>query len=149
MPTRSLHSIIQQLGLLLLIAIHLPLQAGQSPVDIDDAWIAEAPPMSRVMVAYMTFTNHSDKPVTLVKAESGSFKSVEFHETVEKDGIASMIYHESLTLPAGSRLALKRGGLHLMLFSPTRALRAGDTVSFRFTTTDGQVITQNVKVHRR
>jgi len=149
MQTRIPEICITRPIFILLLAMAFPSYAGDAALRIDNAWVAEAPPSSRVMVAYMTFINTGAQPVKLVAAASRAFKTVEFHETTEKDGVAGMVYHESLDIPAGGRVELKRGGLHLMLFSPTRALRAGDTVSFRFTTAEGQVITQDIEVRRR
>lgn len=143
------HRIVFLFLIILACPLHTPLYAAESPLQIENAWVAEAPPVSRVMVAYMIFRNSGSESIKLVKAESDSFKNVEFHETTEKDGVAGMVYHESLSIPAGSKIELQRGGLHLMLFDPNRPLKAGDTVNFTFTTGDGRSITKTVKVRRR
>jgi copper(I)-binding protein len=115
---------------------------------IENAWIAEAPPVSRVMVAYMTLKNTGPKAMEIVRATSDTYSSIEFHETIEKDGMATMIRHESLTVSANNGLELKRGGPHLMLFNPVRPLTAGDTVNITFATKNNTARTVTVAVKK-
>ena len=115
---------------------------------IQDAWIAEAPPVSKVMVAYMTIKNTGSTAIEIIHAESESYSSIEFHETVHEDGMARMIRHDSLKVSAGSKLELKRGGPHLMLFNPVKAFRAGDTVNIKLTTKDNKSKTITVTVKK-
>lgn len=115
---------------------------------IQEAWIAEAPPVSKVMVAYMTIKNTGSTAIEIIKAESESYSSIEFHETVHEDGMARMIRHGSLKISADSKLELKRGGPHLMLFNPVKAFRAGDTVNINLTTKDNKNKTITVTVKK-
>lgn len=115
---------------------------------IQEAWIAEAPPVSKVMVAYMTIKNTGSTAIEIIKAESESYSSIEFHETVHEDGMARMIRHDSLKISADSKLELKRGGPHLMLFNPVKAFRAGDTVNINLTTKDNKNKTITVTVKK-
>jgi copper(I)-binding protein len=115
---------------------------------IQEAWIAEAPPVSKVMVAYMTIKNTGSTAIEIIKAESESYSSIEFHETVHEDGMARMIRHSSLKISADSQLELKRGGPHLMLFNPVKAFRAGDTVNINLTTKDNKKKTITVTVKK-
>ncbi len=103
---------------------------------VENAWIAEAPPVSKVMVAYLTINNQSNQAITIVKAESDLYSSIEFHETVHENGLARMVRYSELLVPANDNLELKRGGKHLMLFNPTKRLKIGDTVTIRLTTAD-------------
>ena len=105
--------------------------AGDSALLVENAWIAEAPPVSKVMVAYMTLSNPEEDPIEVIAAESDNYSSIEFHETVHEDGLARMIRHDSLKIPPRKSLQLKRGGQHLMLFNPTKRLKAGDIVTIR------------------
>ncbi|NOQ90179.1 MAG: copper chaperone PCu(A)C, partial [Gammaproteobacteria bacterium] len=74
--------------------------------------------------------------------------SIEFHETIHKDGMARMIRHGSLSIPADGRLELKRGGPHLMLFNPTKHLKAGDIVNIKLTTDNNTTKTISVTVKK-
>ena len=118
--------------------------ATDSALLVENAWIAEAPPVSKVMVAYMTLKNTGVEPVEIVAAKSDLFSSIEFHETIHEDGMAKMVRHNSLNIPPEKSLQLKRGGQHLMLFNPAKPLKAGDTVNIRLVTKDD--ICQNVSV---
>ena len=130
-----------------------PLSAGgvnkqNSDIVIQNAWIAEAPPVSKVMVAYMTLKNTGPTAIEIIRAESEIYSSIEFHETVHEDGMARMIRHDSLNISANSRLELKRGGPHLMLFNPVKVLKAGDTVKIKLTTKDNRSKTISVAVKK-
>lgn len=117
-------------------------------LTVDDAWIAEAPPTSHVMVGYMTINNSTSNTIEIIKAESDLYSSIEFHETVHEDGMARMLRHDSLTIPAHGSTQLKRGGKHLMLFNPKKHLIAGDTVSITLTTKNKSTMTINIKVEK-
>jgi len=121
-----------------------PVSAGESCLTIQNAWIAEAPPVSKVMVAYLTIINETSEKIEIIRAESELYSSIEFHETKHENGIARMIRHQSLTIPANNKLILQRGGTHLMLFNPTKILKASDEVKIIFTLSDGN--TQNISV---
>jgi copper(I)-binding protein len=132
-------------SLILLISGFInPVLADETSLIIENAWIAEAPPVSKVMVAYMTVKNTGPKAIEIIRAESDLYSSIEFHETIHEDGMARMIRHDSLIISANNRLELKRGGPHLMLFNPTKRLNAGDTVNIKFTTKNN--ITKTVAV---
>ena len=96
----------------------------------------------------MTLKNTGSTAIEIIHAESESYSSIEFHETVHEDGMARMIRHNSLKIPADSRLELKRGGPHFMLFNPVSAFRAGDTVNINLTTKDNNIKTITVTVKK-
>ena len=109
---------------------------SQQPIAIEQAWIREAPPNASAMAGYMRIINNSDQDNTLVSAASDSFKVIEFHRSVEKEGVYRMIRHESLTVPAKGMLELKPGDYHLMLIKPKIALVEGDNVSVQLMFSD-------------
>lgn len=98
-------------------------------LTIENPWIAEAPPVSNVMAAYLTIKNSGQETITVTRAESDLYSSIEFHETKHEDGLARMVRHPNLSIPANGKLVLKRGGKHLMLFNPTKRLKEGDQVT--------------------
>lgn len=108
--------------------------ADEVTLSAENAWISEAPPVSRVMVAYMTLKNTGSEAIEIVHAESDLYSSIEFHETIHQDGMARMVRYDSLKIAANKKLELKRGGAHLMLFNPKKRLKAGDTVKIKLTT---------------
>ena len=125
-----------------------PVYADYSTLIAENAWIAEAPPVSRVMVAYMTLKNTGPQAIEIVRAESDLYSSIEFHETIHQDGMARMVRHDSLIIAANDKLELKRGGAHLMLFNPGKRLTAGDTVTIKLTTKNNTSKTILVKVKK-
>ena len=125
-----------------------PVSAASNALVIENAWIAEAPPVSKVMVAYMTISNSSDEDLEIIHASSETYSSIEFHETVHEDDMARMIRHDSLQIDAHSSIELKRGGPHLMLFNPVRRLRAGDEVEIELTLYNRQTISISVPVKK-
>jgi len=122
-------------------------QKADSEFTVDAAWIAEAPPTSNVMVGYMTINNPDAEAIDIISAKSDIYSSIEFHETLHEDGMAKMVRHDSLHVPAHGSMELKRGGKHLMLFNPNKPLKAGDTVSITLTTENNtsKTITVDVK----
>lgn len=125
-----------------------PVYANEATLSAENAWISEAPPVSRVMVAYMTLKNTGEQAIEIVRAESDLYSSIEFHETIHQDGMARMVRHDSLNIAPNEQLELKRGGAHLMLFNPNKRLKAGDTVSIKFTTKNNASKTIQVKVKK-
>lgn len=111
-----------------------------SSLVFEDAWIAEAPPVSKVLAAYMSISNTGNTDIRLVSAQSKDFGSIEFHRTIDKEGMASMQHQPYLLVPAGGKLILEPGDYHMMLFNPGRKLRAGDESSFQFKLDTGNTI---------
>lgn len=99
-------------------------------IVVKDAWVREAPPVSPVLAAYMTIENHTGKVKSLTSVTSSAFQKIEIHQTVYKDGMASMEGQDKLAISAEGKIELKPGGTHLMLINPVKKLKAGDTVSF-------------------
>lgn len=138
------------LTLLFLLSIgFIPsLYADEANLSIENAWISEAPPVSKVMVAYLTINNTSDTAIHIIKAESAIYSSIEFHETVHENGMARMVRWDKLIIPANGSIQLKRGAKHFMLFNPTKHLKAGDTVNIKLTTNNNTTKTISVAVEK-
>lgn len=114
---------------------------GTGPALVfENVWIAEAPPVSEVLAAYMDIKNTGKNDRKLVSAKSDDFASIEFHRRVDKNGMASMQHQQYLVIPAGDTLMLKPGGYHMMLFKPARKLRAGDESTFHFQIGDNNLV---------
>ena len=115
----------------------LPLWAGA--IEVQDAWVNEAPPNMQTLAAYMVIRNTGPTGKTVVGASSPLFAKVEFHETIQQGGMATMIARDSLVIDAGGHVALKPGGYHMMLIAPQgpKPLRAGDKVPLALRMSDG------------
>ena len=55
--------------------------ANNNPLIIEGAWIAEAPPVSKVMVAYMSIKNPGSEDLEIIHASSDTDSSIEGQET--------------------------------------------------------------------
>jgi len=102
---------------------------GESNIRVDDPWVREAPPIVKVLAAYMIIENPtSEQRILLSVTATSRFKSVEIHKTVIKDGMMQMMHQPQLIIPEKSRVVLKPGSYHLMLMGPKKSLIAGDKV---------------------
>ena len=134
--------------ILFISAFISPVHADEAGLTVENAWISEAPPVSKVMVAYMTISNKSNEAIDIIKAESDLYSSIEFHETIHEDGMARMVRWDKIIIPANDSIQLKRGGKHFMLFNPTKHLKAGDTVKMKLTTSDKKTKIISVPVEK-
>jgi len=115
---------------------------------VKNAWIPEAPPVSKVMAAFMVFQNSSNKDINITEISSPDFGHVEMHLSVIVDGVAKMLPQKQLTIPANGQLVLKPGSYHLMLFNAKRALKSGDVAAIDITMSDGNRFSTRVLVKK-
>ncbi|MGD2116737.1 MAG: copper chaperone PCu(A)C [Chromatiales bacterium] len=115
---------------LLLSLLLLPFAVQAEWLQISDAWVRAAPPNARVMVAYATVKNTSTDSIWITGAASDAFNSVELHETIEENGMASMIHLDFIKLDAGQTVHFEPGGKHMMLFGPKQFSKEGETIDF-------------------
>lgn len=99
-------------------------------IVVKNAWVREAPPVSPVLAGYMVIENHTADTKDLVSVTSSAFQKIEIHQTIHKDGVASMKAQNKLSIAAEGKVELKPGGTHLMLINPAKRLKTGDSVSF-------------------
>jgi copper(I)-binding protein len=97
-------------------------------LEIDDAWIRQAPPGMNMTAGYMTIENKTGEAVALTGASSKEFGRIELHRTEVKDGMATMLPQNQVDVPAGGKAMFMPGGLHMMMFDPARELKPGDQV---------------------
>lgn len=122
-PGRPMPGLLQTLALALGLGA-FPGLAQAAGIQVLDAWIQEGPPSLDVLSAYMELENDSAQARTLVAVQSPIAERVEIHGTRIVEGVARMRQLERVSLPAGSRLNLAPGGMHLMLIN-AQPLRAG------------------------
>lgn len=110
----------------------LPAWAGCEGLQVENAWVRAAPPGATMMAGYATVKNTGVKTRTLRDVSSKDFDAIEVHKTVIENNVSKMIYMETVDIAAGGTARFEPGGMHLMLFSPKRALKAGDTLPLAF-----------------
>jgi copper(I)-binding protein len=111
------------LGLLTLFAL------SAQAIEVDNAWIREAPPSAQMLGGFMTIKNDSAKEMVLVGAHSKAFSMIMLHRTVEQDGMSRMIHQDKVVIPAHGMVEFKPGDYHIMMPSPAKRLVAGDKVT--------------------
>ena len=125
---------------------------GTAPGDgaaVRDAWIALAPPGTRVMAGYLVLDNQRGEAIWVVGVEVSGFARAELHETVRQGPRMTMRMHERIEVAAGARLEFKPESLHLMLFDPTAPPAAGDTRLIALLLSDGTRISARARVRDR
>lgn len=77
--------------------------------------------------AFFSVTNHTPKALKLVGATADVCDHVELHTHLKEGDIYRMRRIEEIVINPGDTLALKPGGLHLMLMQLKKVLRVGDS----------------------
>ncbi|MES2856801.1 MAG: copper chaperone PCu(A)C [Bdellovibrionota bacterium] len=119
-----------------------------SGLEIKDARIFVPMAGSTMTAGYALVKNTSDQEIKLSIKEVKPFKAVESHETIEKEGRMAMQKIELFVIKPKETLELKPGGNHIMLFDPSRALKAGETLTVTFTS-NGKNLDVPFKVENR
>ena len=81
---------------------------------------------------YMTINNESNKDIEIYKIRSDDFEKIEIHQTKIINNQTSMQKISRLVVKAKSKIELKPGGIHLMLFKPTKVLAHDDITEIHF-----------------
>lgn len=124
-------------------AVASPALAEES-VRVFNAWARASVLASRPGAAYVTIESVSDD--TLIGASTPVAKRVMIH-AVEKDGDVSRMKHvETPELPAGERITLAPGGMHLMLMGLQDKLSEGTTFPMTLSFENAGEITVEVSV---
>lgn len=100
-----------------ILALVLTACGGTSvSLTVDDATYRAPLTDGGLGVAYFSITSSTADRITGVSSPQA--ERVEIHNSVSKDGLATMEKAEFVELPAGQTVAFAPRGLHLMIFSP-------------------------------
>jgi len=108
--------------------MHEPTQADAHPVQVHEPFVRLLPPAQPNTAAFMVLENTGGRDLALVRAESEASREVELHDHLMIDGMMRMREVERIDLPAGMRIELKPGGLHVMLIGLPAPLEQGQKV---------------------
>ena len=122
------------------------LFAAQVAVTLDDGQIRLPMPGRSVSAGYFTLRNNAEQQMVLTAVSSDAFKRIELHQHSHKDGMMRMEQIEKIDIPAGESVELAPGGLHLMLFEPTKTLQVGQSVELILHFADGQQLPASLPV---
>ena len=123
MPHRKTESSL--LSVLLLLFCHAVHAA-----EVESPWVRPTAPGAKVGGAFMILKAGREADRVL----SGSTpvaEVVELHTHIMDGGVARMRAISAIEIPAGGKVELKPGGLHLMLINLKAPLKAGDTIPLK------------------
>jgi periplasmic copper chaperone A len=112
-----------------LIALALGASASATvfaQVTVKDAWVRATVAQQKATGAFMQLTAAQDSK--LISVSSSAVPVVEVHEMSMDGGVMKMRAIPSLALPAGTTVALRPGGYHVMLMDLKQAMKPGDVV---------------------
>jgi len=99
-------------------------------IKIDHPWARATPTGAKVAGGYVTIENFGNKPDRLISATMEASKQVELHEMSLTDGVMRMRgLPTGILVPAGGRIEMKPGGIHIMFLDLQRPLRQGEKVA--------------------
>lgn len=124
---------------LLLATLAVPAMAAG--LTVSHAWIRLLPGQLP-LAGYAQLVNRGKQPLTLVAASSPAFATVQFHRSVNRNGMDEMQHLKRLRIAAGQTLKLAPGGYHLMLMGRQHTLQPGDrvAVTFKYANGDSQTV---------
>ena len=90
---------------------------------------ASATPGATSAVVYVTLANHGAAADRLMAISTPAAAMAEVHQSKSADGVTSMDAVPALDLPPGETVAMKPGGLHIMLMGLKAPLKRGETLT--------------------
>jgi hypothetical protein len=120
-------------------------------LTLENAWVRAVPINSEKMSAYGLLKNTSMSSFNLIRIKASGFKKTQIHQSQMEKEIMSMKELKSLIIKANSEIELTPGGKHIMLQSPMKIFKVGDSVElllFFESNYEEKVIRVNVPVKR-
>ena len=133
----------------LILSVWSLLTVAESTLQVEDAWVREAPPNAHMMAAYMTLMNRGAGDAVLTQVDSPAFGHVMLHKSEVANGVARMIHQHEIVIPAHGSVELRPGSFHLMMPAPDKRLVEGDRVDFVLTFSNGDTIRVQADVRKK
>jgi len=92
---------------------------------IDHPWARPSAGQAKNGAAYLRIVNGGGQADKLLSASTPAAKRVELHTHEHTDGVMRMRQVKAIEVPAKGEVALKPGGLHVMLFDLEKPLHEG------------------------
>ena len=105
--------------------------AAQAQVQITDAWARATVAQQKATGVFMQLTAAKDQRLVAVQSPAAGISEV--HEMKMEGDVMKMRPLPALALPAGQRVTLQPGGLHLMLMDLKQPLAAGSSLALTLT----------------
>ena len=123
--------------------------AAQSNIHVTEPRVRAMPPGTTTTAAYLTIKNTGKSGITLDKVTSSISGNIQLHNTTKKDGKMRMEEQESISIPAGEKVKLKPGSLHIMFMQVDKTLVTGEKVSLDLHFSNGDVVTVKAPVKKQ
>ena len=120
--------IILRLSLTITSFLLLVASVQAQNLTVTEGFIRESIPGTTISSAYMTLTNTSEKPMTLIGVSSKVSARIEIHQHSMSKGMMSMRKLESIVIDGNDTVILQPSGLHLMIFDIKDLLKSGDVI---------------------
>lgn len=115
-------------------------------IAVTDAFVPMPPKGAMAHAAYMGLTNTGETTRSIVGVSASNYAVALLHQSLVKDGIATMTSIDQLDINPGQTLILEPGGLHVMLMKPADPIAFGDTVTFDLQFENGETISVTANV---
>lgn len=111
--------------------------AGRSALTVTNPRVVLAPVAGNPAALYfdLAYAGPAGVSLTGVAVEGAGMTMI--HDYAEEAGKTKMVMADSVPLAAGTPVAFKSGGLHVMLMDPGSALSAGRTAKVTLSLSDG------------
>ena len=117
-------------------------------ITIADAFVPLAPKGVMAHAAYLDVTNIGDTTRSIVGVSASNYAMAHIHQSLEKDGVATMMAMHQLDIKPGQTVVLEPGDLHIMLMKPATPLVLGATVAFDLHFANGETMSVSAEVVR-
>lgn len=102
-------------------------------MSIHMPWSLEVPETQTMSAGFMTIENGTGENDALVSATSDISAVTELHEMAMEGETMKMRKIDRIEIPAGEKVELKRGGLHLMFIDLKKIPVEGDSIQVELT----------------
>jgi copper(I)-binding protein len=117
----------------------------EPPVVVSNLEITAPLPGSGMSAGYLDIRNNGRDTLKITRVESPEFGKVAIHQTTLEGGVARMRPADAIAVPPGQTITLERGGMHLMLMSPTEN---ADRVTLHLYSGDTRVVSVETEIRR-
>lgn len=117
-----------------------PTLAIAGDIIITDAFVPLAPKGVMAHAAYMEVTNTGETIRSMIGVKAPDYAMAHIHQSMEKDGVATMMSMHQLDIKPGQTVVLEPGGLHVMLMKPVAPLETGGSVALEVQFANGETI---------
>ena len=109
----------------LILASQTVAQTATDAISIVHPWARATPAGARTGAAYLTITNRGATADRLTGVFTSAASSVQVHQETEANGVMRMREVTSITVEPGATIALKPGGMHIMMIGLQQPLKEG------------------------